>query len=429
MATSSARSRSLFKRRVIPWQDPAVRAAIGEELRRPREAQGQTLANVAKGIDNIPVNWLQAVENGYYPPIEREYGNVVTAYAQHIGLDLSEFEVGYWRTWPVAAASVAILAALVLVIIVLTRISSPPTVSPQPATATATLQPTETQQPTAVPTDKPPVTASHTLQPTGMAIATREPTPASSPSEPTGTVAPTIALNPKDGAEYVYIETGAITMGSQTSDPRQFGNERPTAVVDIGSFRIKRTEVTNWEYQQCVEDDEACTAPNNGEWDDPTYANYPVTNVTWEQANEYARWVGGRLPTEAEWEKACRGMDGRVYPWGNAFPSLGRGNFNSAATRTKPVGLYSPTSDSPYGLVDMAGNVWEWTNSLDKPYPYRGDDGREEPAAEGSRVQRGGSFMSDDDHVRCAVRNGAVPDMQQNSIGFRVVWPVERSTE
>jgi formylglycine-generating enzyme required for sulfatase activity len=121
--------------------------------------------------------------------------------------------------------------------------------------------------------------------------------------------------------------------------------------------------------------------------------------VTWHDAMAYCRWLARvtgrayRLPSEAEWEKAARGTDGRIWPWGNKWDSKRCNSREGGPGNTTPVGQYSPQGDSPYGCVDMAGNVWEWTLSLLKDYPYDPKDGREDAQAEGRRRLRGGAFF------------------------------------
>lgn len=160
----------------------------------------------------------------------------------------------------------------------------------------------------------------------------------------------------------------------------------------------------------------------------------PVTCVSWHDANEFCRWTTSvlrtagqiievRLPSEAEWEKAVRGTDGRIYPWGNEAPDKEHCNFdrNVSLGDTTPVDKY-PKGRSFYDVWDMTGNVWEWTSSIDKKYPYKSDDGREDAVAgAGRRVVRGGSFVDGRDFVRCAYRHRLDIASRGNYIGFRVV--------
>jgi eukaryotic-like serine/threonine-protein kinase len=158
----------------------------------------------------------------------------------------------------------------------------------------------------------------------------------------------------------------------QTCDRSWFEDEIPTRTVTLDAFWIMQTEVTNVHYKQCVTAD-SCTPPDNPTWDQAENSQLPVTHVTWAQADTYAQWAGGRLPTAAEWEKAARGTDGRIYPWGNEWGD-NRANycdrnckdfapftaFDDGYPDLAPVGSY-PNSASPYGALDMVGNVFEWT--------------------------------------------------------------------
>jgi formylglycine-generating enzyme required for sulfatase activity len=234
-------------------------------------------------------------------------------------------------------------------------------------------------------------------------------------------VAGATRTNPKDGAEYVYVPPGPFLMGSADSDLLAMRDEQPQMTVNLDGFWIMRTEVTNGQYKRCVDDNGACTAPENERWNDPAYADHPVTDMTWQQANVYAAWAGGRLPTEAEWEKACRGTEGRLYPWGDAAPTAELANYDGNAGDTTPVGQYSPQGDSPFGLVDMAGGVWEWVSSQYRPYPYDSTDGREEMAWNAPRSMRGGSWDYTDADVRCAFRGKDRPENGYGEDGFRLV--------
>jgi formylglycine-generating enzyme required for sulfatase activity len=234
------------------------------------------------------------------------------------------------------------------------------------------------------------------------------------------------ALNlvpPPDTPVYVRIPAGEFTMGSSAADTDATDFEKPQHTVPVGDFWIMRTEVSNAQYLRCVEAGK-CTEPENARYDKPQFASEPVTNVDWDQANSYVRWVGGRLPTEAEWEKACRGTDARIYPWGSQPPPNSKLlNFlDSGFGSATDVGSY-PDGASPYGLLDMAGNAWEWTSSLYRHYPYKADDGREDPESRDDRVLRGGSFGIWAQEVRCAYRLDDVPDFQNDYFGFRVVSP------
>jgi len=207
-----------------------------------------------------------------------------------------------------------------------------------------------------------------------------------------------VRINPVDGAIYVLVSAGEFTMGSPAGVGED--NEHPQTKVTLPTFWIMQTEVTNAQYKLCIDADK-CTKPNNAEWDKSENGNYPVVDVDWHQARAYALWVGGRLPTEAEWEKAARGTDGRVYPWGNTEPNDQGLFYNNKVGHTSIVGSY-PAGASPYGLLDMAGNVWEWTNSQYLPYPYRSNDGRENVEGDASRVVRSGSWNDVRSSMRCA---------------------------
>lgn len=149
-------------------------------------------------------------------------------------------------------------------------------------------------------------------------------------------------------------------------------------------------------------------------------AQHPVTCISWFDAQAFSSWANVRLPTEAEWEKAARGTDNRRWPWGDEAPQVRHGNFSQAVGDTTRVGQY-PDGASPYGVLDMAGNVWEWTGSVDAPYPYRMRDGREDPSSTGTQIVRGGSYEFSPNLARCTFRLGIARETRLRNVGFRVV--------
>jgi formylglycine-generating enzyme required for sulfatase activity len=164
----------------------------------------------------------------------------------------------------------------------------------------------------------------------------------------------------------VVVPAGPFVMGSDTlGEP----DERPQHTVTLRAFRIDRVEVSREQYARCVRARRCDDAWARATWTD---RRQPVTSVTWFMADAYCRWAGGRLPTEPEWEKAARGTDGRIYPWGNDAPTRARAVFGQRMNVGQPeaVGTH-PTGASPYGALDLAGNVWEWTATVYDPYAYR----------------------------------------------------------
>jgi formylglycine-generating enzyme required for sulfatase activity len=180
-----------------------------------------------------------------------------------------------------------------------------------------------------------------------------------------------------------------------------FGPDLEKIVVE--DFYMDRCPVTNAEYQRFVEETghEHPAHWRRGTWPEGRH-NHPVVQVTWQSAAAYAAWAGKRLPTEIEWEKAARGRDGRLWPWGNAFDP---NKCNTSSSGTTPVGAYSPRGDSPYGGADMAGNVWEWIGG--KPSPIR-------------MPLRGGDWLDTAEEAQTIFRRMHTPFRKNDFIGFRL---------
>lgn len=247
-------------------------------------------------------------------------------------------------------------------------------------------------------------------------------------------------ISGKDGMNMVYVPAGEFTMGSDADDVLAkckkyrtdcqrswFTDEEPAHRVNLDAFWMDKTEVTNIMYAQCVSDG-ACSSPSSVKsrtqdsyYGNSEFDNYPVIYVNWYQANTYCAWAGRELPTEAQWEKAARGTDGRTYPWGDDSPNSNLLNYNWNIGDTVEVGSYL-NGASVYGVLDMSGNVWELVSSLYQDYPYNENDGREDLNASGSRVMRGGTWVYDDDHVRSANRAGLDPLNAYDFLGFRCVF-------
>jgi serine/threonine-protein kinase len=224
--------------------------------------------------------------------------------------------------------------------------------------------------------------------------------------------------------DWVTIPAGEFWMGSDKSkDPLAHDDETPQHKVYLPTYRIARVPVTNAQYELFV----AATGYQlPGHWQNGQIPNgkenHPVVYVSWHDAMAFCEWAGVCLPSEAEWEKAARSTDGRIYPWGNEAPDRVHCNFNQFEGDTMPVDHYTK-GQSFYGTLDMVGNVWEWTHSLYRSYPYKLDDGREDPVKYWRRMLRGGSFVSRDSKVRCASRLNCLSHHQHDYLGFRVVLP------
>ena len=221
--------------------------------------------------------------------------------------------------------------------------------------------------------------------------------------------------------DWVTIPAGPFLMGSvmHRGSPA-YPDEAPQHRVDVPALSISRAPITNDQYRIFVES-VGYQAP--GHWLSgripPGLENHPVTYVDWHDARAFCLWAGVRLPTEAEWEKTARGIDGRTWPWGETAPTPNLINYDNSVGDTSPANGYSDGA-SPYSALHMAGNVWEWTATLHKPYPYLVDDGREDAQSPERRVLRGGSYIHSARNVRCADRHASYPAARDVYIGFRV---------
>jgi serine/threonine-protein kinase len=240
--------------------------------------------------------------------------------------------------------------------------------------------------------------------------------------------------------EMVYVPSGAFMMGSGSDAPDAYEIEQPQHEVRLDAFWIDQTEVTNVQYNTCVEEG-GCNVLNVAEETSESEDDFPVVNVSWQDAFDYCKWGGGRLPTEAEWEYAARGWDSLIYPWGNDFDGT-KLNYCDANcpldwrdveqadgfATTAPVGSFSPVGDSWVGAADMAGNVWEWVADWYGPHYYQTItapiDNPTGPEFSEWKALRGGSWRSNQRYMRAANRINGLPDARANDVGFRCVITV-----
>ena len=309
------------------------------------------------------------------------------------------------------------------------------------------------QNETSIPTDIKIVTATEidltptvTLEaetavaPESTATAENTPTP-----EPTkAPVAGETRVSDIDHMVQIFIPEGEITLGSSDKEAKitlEGGRaypEVPINTVYLDSFWIDKYEVTNGQYALCVEAGD-CNEPYTiisstrpEYYGNPEYEDYPVIWVNWYMARNYCDWTGRRLVKEAEWERASRESFENKYPWGNdpisgdkanfcdtnCPKSWANPNFDDGYADTAPVGSY-PDGASPFGVMDMSGNVWEWTGTLIMQYPYDLNDGREDLEAAGERAWRGGAWNDGYWWMRSSTRYRSVPFYWNFNLGFR----------
>ena len=234
-------------------------------------------------------------------------------------------------------------------------------------------------------------------------------------------------VSPIDGMPQVFIPAGKFRMGGM--DARSAPDERPAHYVTLHSYWMDQLEVTNAMYALCIQSG-PCTPPQSFKslrrtdyFNNPEFKDYPVVYVTWAQAKAYCQWTQRRLPSEAEWERAARGDDWRTFPWGEDKASGLLANYNMLVGDTSRVGTY-PLGASPFGALDMAGNVAEWTNDIYSGNIYeRLADAVNPPGPESSnslqRVVRGGSLGDAEINIRVPKRSSVLGSDLRASVGSK----------
>lgn len=241
----------------------------------------------------------------------------------------------------------------------------------------------------------------------------------------------TLVLTLASGVDITFtrVSAGEFLMGSDPQvDQNALEDEQPQHKVYLDTYWIGKYPVTNAQYAAFAR---ATNYRPPDHWRNGKCPagkeQHPVVNVSWEDATAFCQWVTQitgqeiRLPTEAEWEKAARGMDGRAYPWGNEPPDASRCNFGGNERDTTPVSKYSPRGNSPYSCADMAGNVWEWTAGWYGPYSARTQSSPTGPATGDCKVVRGGSWLHSEWVVHSACRYWNSPTTRTVSLGFRCI--------
>jgi formylglycine-generating enzyme required for sulfatase activity len=250
--------------------------------------------------------------------------------------------------------------------------------------------------------------------------------------------------------EWCFVPGGPFPMGTDSElEPGQKAHESPRICPDISSYDIMRTPVTvaqftrfiaqggytnrevwsaegwSWRAREGLESPRFFGVDERHEWQGYLTPSRPVVGVSWFEADAYARWIGTRLPTEAEWEKAARGTDARRYPWGDEWLTDAAGYREHGPRCTVPVGVF-PRGESPYGVLDMSGCIWQWCRDLYAPDAYveahrRDPEGPAQGAPPMRRVVRGGAWNTLAWSLRCANRNCYLPTARFSNLGFRCV--------
>jgi eukaryotic-like serine/threonine-protein kinase len=332
-------------------------------------------------------------------------------------------------------------SAFVILVVLAVGILSRPGLKPA---SLPTLVPT-------VPFDAPTVPPAMETQPPSPLPATEIPTalPTATALPPPSSTPDSAQSSPVDGMRQVLVPAGTFTMGSSQSP---YPDEKPEHTVSLDGFWIDQTEVTNGMFTQFVNETGYRTdlekmgvaytwngggwdSVDGGSWQHPFERSssiqgrqdYPVIQVSWNDAAAYCNWAGRRLPTEAEWEKAARGPDGNLYPWGNDPPTKKLANYDSKIGDLSPVGSF-PAGSSPYGALDMAGNIYEWVadwygNAYYSASPPANPTG---PASGTHKVMRGGSWQLGANRLVGYEREVSQPEYGNSNLGFRCAQTANR---
>jgi iron(II)-dependent oxidoreductase len=246
--------------------------------------------------------------------------------------------------------------------------------------------------------------------------------------------AQTVSLQASSFNKMALVPEGQFVMGSNSGPD----DEKPEHRVFVKSFLLDVLAVSNADFAKFLnarglknhqgessyddDDRDARIHQQNSIWQaDDGYATHPVNEVSWVGARDYCAWLNKRLPTEAEWEKAARGTDARKYPWGNSKPNHKLALYGAPYNSSAPVDAF-PEGASPYGVLDLSGNQWEWVSTAYRPYPYSADDGRENQTPGPVRSTRGGGHDSSEDELTTTQRGRNLsrnPKAGHHNIGFR----------
>lgn len=324
-----------------------------------------------------------------------------------------------WLKWAIGVGAVLIIAVICLVAISVTNNMRRKSVKQGIQTEAALAHDTN-NVPKPSPTVDLPPEATNTVEITSQQESETPTTEVVQTEEAGEPKAGDEMTNSIDGAVMVYVPEGNFKMGAADNDQQAEENEKPQRTVYLDAFWIHKLEITNKQYLDCMERGDCL-----GNFKEYTDDYYPVVSINWHEASAYCELVGGRLPTEAEWEKAARGVAMNFYPWGDTAPNCALVNYSGCVGTTAPVGSY-PNGASPYGAMDMAGNVWEWVADWYDPDYYSQSGNTNNPLTSGytgQKVIRGGSWGLGGNELRVSFRGSFYPEDLYYNIGFRCVLP------